>query len=691
MALDNTFFLKCGLVPPSKMCLCSGCGEGWVEIPISDSCPAGTYTFIRGGGSVLASTGGFTAQQGVMSAPAESCSASFNFGLNYLSGYNVEGGLGPGFNYPQNAHLEEMPDGSVNLVTAGNTREKFAYVGGAQPYSSAANNTRAQLIRSGSGAADQFTLRASNGTRTVFFGFDPAPGIAHAPGKIKSVTDRYGNMMSFQWKLENSALLESVTNGYGRTTTFRYYGAEFSYQIAEIEDFMGRKTSFQYDTPAPGSFPGSFPGSTPGSGRLVAMVLPSITKGAEGLPENTFPGGTAYVYQYDTDNPRPQRQGDLIRVWHPNEVAPYLDADPNSPTFRKVDVAAVYASARPRVTVEYGQDPTDGNTWGKVVRETVGDPTPGSASGGGPMTYQYITDPEQLPESIFFDPLNPQDRDKIVARTVVTDPNGNVTIYDFNPAGMPIRVETLANRDKNSLQALSGGGGGYVTWTRYDEHNMEVLVIEPEGNTVEYEYDDGTVAGFTEPYARRIGLLLRQTRRPGNEYGIPSREGSDGQEELTTRYFYEPLYNQQCASIEARGNPVAMATGSSSSSGSLASSGGQGHIYFPPQNLGPTPSDEDRTRYATINYFDYQQNTLTTVTDDAELQEALDLTAEEIEALIAHVDSQMKEGGLPAGFQMGLGDINGDGRGDGAASDLPAATNQGSMVKIKHPSVRLVQ
>ncbi len=37
------------------------------------------------------------------------------------------------------------------------------------------------------------------------------------------------------------------------------------------------------------------------------------------------------------------------------------------------------------------------------------------------------------------------------------------------------------------------------------------------------------------------------------------------------------------------------------------------------------------------------------------------------------VDAQMPAGGLPSGFELDLGDINGDGTGDGNSSGLPAA------------------
>ena len=48
------------------------------------------------------------------------------------------------------------------------------------------------------------------------------------------------------------------------------------------------------------------------------------------------------------------------------------------------------------------------------------------------------------------------------------------------------------------------------------------------------------------------------TRRPGNAYHLntPSRTAESVQEELTQRYFYDPIFNQRCAVIESRGNPI---------------------------------------------------------------------------------------------------------------------------------------
>ncbi len=65
-------------------------------------------------------------------------------------------------------------------------------------------------------------------------------------------------------------------------------------------------------------------------------------------------------------------------------------------------------------------------------------------------------------------------------------------------------------------------------------------------------------------YNRRAGLLLRRTAHPGNPFsaGAPPNNipaylsASNGQSQLTELFFYEPIFNQPCATIERRGNPI---------------------------------------------------------------------------------------------------------------------------------------
>jgi hypothetical protein len=93
---------------------------------------------------------------------------------------------------------------------------------------------------------------------------------------------------------------------------------------------------------------------------------------------------------------------------------------------------------------------------------------------GGTVLYGYTTNAADLPASIFYDPENPQPRDTITSQTSVTDRNGNITLYGFNPDGMVIRKEMLANRRKTNMEAES-----FITWTRYNEHNARCSRADP--------------------------------------------------------------------------------------------------------------------------------------------------------------------------------------------------------------------
>ena len=614
----------------TTMCECCNTSTGEIGTcgvdPVTNSCPATETTQNEGGsGSTVVDSGAFTFSLGLLSA------GEWGFGLNYQSGSGLQSLLGAGFGFPQYIHLTQEANGDVILHSGVHTTERFVWTG--SRYSAQDNNTRATLTRSSVGE-DHFRILASNGTVTTFFGFDGTD----TPGRIQSICGRNGRAMEYTWAAAGSQVqLQSVTDTFGRSVTYSYFGPEHNYQLRQIEDALGRKLTFQYDS----------------SHRLVAVITPSITRAADGVG---LPGGTAYVFQYDVNNPREDRQDDLIRIFYPNQTQGFVSAD------RSVDVEQVYAGAQERYFVEYGQDPTDADHYGRVIRETVGDPNGGP---GGTWSFLYVSDPLQLPANEV-DPTDP-----ITHRTVVTDRNGNQVIHDYNAARMSVRREEIATRTKLSVPSLSLASS-YVTWTKFNAHNQPLLVVRPEGDSTEYQYDDGTVAGWSGLNERRIGLLRCLTRRPGNSLNLnnPTRSGSNGQSELTQRFFYEPLFNAQCAVIEHRGNPI------------------DGSTYFTPPNGGTPPSDADRSRYAAITYFDYQKNVAATVSGNSSLQTLLGLTAQELSDLVAQVDADMKAGGLPAGFEMDLGDINGDGTGDGAASGLDASTILGHVIKIKHPAVR---
>lgn len=81
-----------------------------------------------------------------------------------------------------------------------------------------------------------------------------------------------GNQQTYAWiNTEGIDQLVTVTDSYGRSIEYRYYGEEADYRLREIEDFLGRKLNFQYDE----------------LGHLVAAVTPSVMQAA---PGNEFPG-----------------------------------------------------------------------------------------------------------------------------------------------------------------------------------------------------------------------------------------------------------------------------------------------------------------------------------------------------------------------------------------------------------------
>ena len=67
-------------------------------------------------------------------------------------------------------------------------------------------------------------------------------------------------------------------------------------------------------------------------------------------------------------------------------------------------------------------------------------------------------------------------------------------------------------------------------------------------------------------------------------------------------------------------------------------------MSVPPQNGGESAKDDDRKRYATFIFFDYQKNLLSSVSGDTGLQQNLLLTQSQIESLISFVNNQMKSG-----------------------------------------------
>lgn len=548
--------------------------------------------------------------------------APWSFSLTHLS--NVSQGADvPGFESRQQARMvivddkgDTNPDNDdVAILNGQFSKAVFRFkqkVGNTVFYEDAAGAT-ARLTKDT--VADEFTLTSPRQTVSKFHGFN-TPGVA--PGRLKSIRTAAGDEFTFQYtQIGGEWHLTRELDTAGRAIDYSYTAVAGKQVLREVTDFLGRKITLQYDS---------------STGDLVAVIGPSVTVGA---PGNTFPGGKAYVLQYDSGNPDPNRRKDIVKVYFPKQVAPYL----NTAT-RTVDVAAVYANATPRHVITYGQNSADPSTYGRVMSERIGD---GAAVGGTyQFSYQFAAYGAALPAGV-------------ALRTTMTDPNGNVTVHDFDSNGNRVRLEVRTNRNKSSKNPASI----VTTWEYSATDNLLLRQTFPEGNSVEYTYDDGVIRDpatgnplFT--LRSRVGFLLKETHKPGPRGG--------DQAELTTRYFPDPVFSRELVRIDPRGNPIDAAG-----------------TYFTPQNGGPTPTDTDRSRYATWTRYDYEEDG--SDANKQALADMLGITLTQFNQLLAWQDKVLKDGGLPQGYQFGLGDINGDGR-----------TNQrlGNPIKVIRPAVTLI-
>jgi RHS repeat-associated protein len=383
--------------------------------------------------------------------------------------------------------------------------------------------------------------------------------------RMVELRDRNGNRMRFLYNSDGQ--LTQVLDTLGRAVDYHYDG---SGRLVEVIDFIGRAIHIDYNL----------------DGDLTAVTSPSVTGTPNG---NDFPDGKTTRYRYRSGSADARFDHQLLELTRPNEVA---------------------SDGPPCLLVEYDTDPDSPNA-GRVTRQTMGGLNATGVPAGGVLSYSYLplerTEPDEFKAS--------------VSQTVVMDRNGNQTEYQFNQVGDTLRIREFANRGIHTDAPQF-----FESLFEYNRDGELTLVIKPEGNSVQYRYDDNNLDRLQQ------GNLLAETHVPD------PRRGAD-QQSIRVSYTYEPLFNQRRTITDARGNDP---------------------TYVPP-NGGTQAAD----RYTTESIFDYQEGA-----DLGRLAERLAMTVEEVSDLLGR-----------AGISIGLGDVNGDGRTDGLA---------GNVVKLSRPAVTLL-
>ena len=234
-----------------------------------------------------------------------------------------------------------------------------------------------------------------------------------------------------------------VNDVLGRNVIYRYIvGGINDGRLQEIEDFIGRKVKFTYN---------SF-------GELIEVTSPAVTGTPNG---NDFPQGKTTRYTYSSGFSDERLNHNLLTVTRPNEVA---------------------NGGPPVLLFEYGTTPGSFE-FDKVIRQTSGGTNASGISAGGTYTYSYT----QLNAGVQSD-----DPNFPVSRTRETDRNGNVEEYVNNRVGHPVVRREFSRGLRPTDPTV------YETRMTYNADGRLLRITNPAGNSVEYAYDEGNANRFQQ-------------------------------------------------------------------------------------------------------------------------------------------------------------------------------------------------
>jgi len=362
-----------------------------------------------------------------------------------------------------------------------------------------------------------------------------------------ALRERDGTVTSFR-ALDGSPAagkMVAITDRTGNRLRFRY---DARGRLATVLDTLGREIAYSYNAQGLLATVEDFAGrqvrlAYDAQGDLVTVTRPAVTGTPNG---NDFPDGTTTRYTYSAGYGEAALNHNLLSVTAPNEVA---------------------AGGPPYLTNTYGDDPA-AYDFDRVVRQEWGGTNASGIPAGGILTLAY----EELnPGGDPADLMLPR------SRTLVTDRAGNLMEYQHNVNGHRLLLRQYSNRDIRAADPDC-----FETRYEYNAHGELLRTILPEGNRLENTYDS------QNPDRLQQGNLLEARK-------VPGAEGS-GAVIVTSRFTYEPLFNQIRTVTDARGNDPS---------------------FLPP--LGAWSAERYRTSYV----YDYEEAALGDVNGDGRTDQAM--------------------------------------------------------------------
>ena len=132
------------------------------------------------------------------------------------------------------------------------------------------------------------------------------------------------------------------------------------------------------------------------------------------------------------------------------------------------------------------------------------------------------------------------------------------SMYDFNAAQMPVRVEVMRTRARSTSPprpTSPASSPGRITTTR----TSPCCGSFPRATASNAPTRTASISGFSGLYNRRVGLLAQPHGLSGQFLRHPApcaAAAAADRAKLTETFFYEPIFNQLCARSSAAGNPI---------------------------------------------------------------------------------------------------------------------------------------